>query len=253
MDKHEPKAAVKRWKHVERTALLAGMPIAPEKLHQLLDHLDANLTACDRTPKLTAMFLDRENIDKEKVLPWLAEHGGYCDCEVLGNLTDLDESLHAPPPRPEIRPKQNRVPRDLQTVTGWNLAELPAPWRVANLYAPAEPIRLACGKKGGCSIDIVEAPLPPGDHACDEFWSELWYARTELPPRGALQVSRGVLKLPDGFQSTLVRSPSWLPVFCWIVPASSSWYLEVRTESLRYAGDLPQIAALIARLAKGNA
>jgi hypothetical protein len=109
------------------------------------------------------------------------------------------------------------------------------------------------GKKGGCTVEIVESPLPSGDQAADEFWARLWYDRTELPLRGAVQVSRGVLDVPDGFRSILVRSPSWIPVYCWIVSETGSWYLAVRTELNRYAGDLPQIASLISCLARGQA
>jgi hypothetical protein len=255
MDKQQRKALVKSWKDAERARVLSAMPMTSEQLHQLLDYLDANLKSCDHTTKLTAIFLQVENLEREKVLSWLAEHGGYCDCEVLANLEDLDDSLQAPPPAPRVRiqSKQNRVPRDLQTVTGWNLANLPAPWRVANLYLATEPVQLQLGKKSGCAIHIVEAPLPSGDRTSDEFWTRLWYARTELPPKGSLQVSHGLLDLPETLQSTLVQSPSWIPVYCWIVPKSNSWYLEVRTESRRCAGDLPQISSLISRLARGQA
>src|SRR5947209_8681117 len=89
MDKHQRKTAVKRWKHAERADLLLGMPLTPEQLNRLLDYLDANLKSCDHTTKLTAIFLNEENLDRDKVLPRLAEHGGYCDCEVLANLEDL--------------------------------------------------------------------------------------------------------------------------------------------------------------------
>jgi len=255
MDKQQRKAALKQWKRGERADLLSGMPLSPEQLHRLLDYLDANINDCDHTTKLTAIFLHVEQLEKEKVLSWLGEHGGFCDCEVLANLSDLDDSLQAPPPVPRIvtRQKQNRTPRSLNTFTGWNLSNLPAPWRVANLYAPSEPMTLELGKRGGCSIEIVESPLSSEDQSSDEFWARLWYERTELPPRGALQVTHGVLSLPDGFASTLVRSPSWIPVYCWVVPTAKSWHLEIRTELNRCAGDLPQISSLLSCLARGQA
>jgi hypothetical protein len=255
MDKQQRKAALKQWKHAERADLVAGMPLSPEQLHRLLDYLDAHLKARDHTTRLTAIFLHVEQLDKDAVLSWLGEHGGYCDCEVLANLADLDDSLQAPPPVRRIVPpqKQNRTPRSLDTVTNWNLANLPAPWRVANLYAANEPIRLSLGKKDVCTITIVESPMPSGNQSSDEYWSSLWYARTELPPRGAIQVTYGAIALPEGLGSTLVRTPSWIPVYCWVVPASNSWNLEIRTELNRCAGDLPQIASLISCLAGGQA
>ncbi|MFM7932159.1 MAG: DUF2695 domain-containing protein, partial [Pirellula sp.] len=59
------------------------MPLSPQQLNSLLDYLDANLKSCDHTTKLTDIFLHVEELDKDRVLPWLADHGGYCDCEVL--------------------------------------------------------------------------------------------------------------------------------------------------------------------------
>src|SRR5262245_48242516 len=170
MDKQQRKAAVKQWKHAERADLIAEMPLSPEQLHRLLDYLDANLKTCDHTTKLTAIFLHVEKLDKDTVLSWLGEHGGYCDCEVLANLADVDDSFREPPPVPRIvtRSKQNQTPRSLDTATGWNLANLPAPWRVANLYVANEPIRLSLGKKDGCTITIFESAMPSGDQSSDE-------------------------------------------------------------------------------------
>ena len=255
MDKQKRKAALKQWKHAEGANLLAGMPLAPEQLHRLLNYLDANLKACDHTTKLTTIFLHVEHLERDKVLSWLADRGGYCDCEVLANLADLDDSLRTPPPVPRIvtRQKQTRTPRSLDTATGWNLSKLPTPWRVANLYAHDEPVKLELGKKGGCSIEFIDSQLPSGEQSSDEFWAGLWYDRTKLPPRGAMQVTHGVLSLPDGFASALVRSRSWNPVYCWVVPATNLWHLEIRTELNRCAGDLPQISSLITCLARGHA
>ena len=255
MDKQRKKNALKQWKHAERADLVSAMPLSLEQLHRLLDYLDANLVACDHSTKLTSHFLDVEQLERDKVLSWLGEQGGYCDCEVLANLASLDESLRTPPraPRIETRQKPIRTPRSLETVTGWKISKLPAPWRVSNLYDPRGPVKLELGKKGGCSIEVVECPISSGDRSSDAFWAGLWHDRTELPERGALQIAHGVLRLPDGFESTLVRAPSWTPVFCWVVPRENSWHLEIRTESDRYAGDLPQISSLISCLAGGQA
>lgn len=34
------------------------------------------------------MFLNQQGLAPELVVPWLNEHGGYCVCEVLGNVRD---------------------------------------------------------------------------------------------------------------------------------------------------------------------
>jgi hypothetical protein len=247
MDRQQRDAALNQWKHAARSELLARMPLSPEQLHRLLDHLAANLEVCDHTTRRTATFLQVDQLDRDKTLSWLREQGGYCDCEILANLADLDDSLQAPPSvsRAGSRPKQKRAPRSLDSVTGWNLSNLTAPWRIANLYVPDEPLRIEFGKHGGCSIEIVESPLPAGEKSSDEYWTRLWFARTELPQKGVMQVNRGAMVLPEGFESTLVRSPSWVPVYCWVVLTTHSWHLEIKTEFGRCAGDFMQVSSLI--------
>jgi hypothetical protein len=111
------------------------------------------------------------------------------------------------------------------------------------------------GKKAGCALRIIDAPLPAGDQADDEYWRQLWHTcvREEmgrnLPDRGPLRVDRASLQLPAGLHGTVVQAPAWTPVYGWIVPADGRWQIVIRTESSRAAGDFPQIAALMQRLA----
>lgn len=249
LNKAERRALVKQQQAAERADLEESMPLSPEQLNSLLDYLDANLKSCDRTTRLTETFLATEQLAKDRVLPWLGDHGGYCDCEVLCNLDDLAESFRERPVPPIPEPKKTkRTPRDLTSVTGWDFKELPQPWRVANLYAADEPLRIQMGKKGGCTIEVIESALPPGDRLADDYWTALWYERTELPQKSAIHVTRPALNLPDRFQSILLESPGWTPVHCWITSDDAEWSLEVRTESNRQQGDLAQVADLITHL-----
>jgi len=70
------------------------MPISFTHLAALFDHLDEVFgnEGCDHTPKFTKAFLKSRNLDVEKILPWLEEHGGYCDCEVIANVEEKWES-----------------------------------------------------------------------------------------------------------------------------------------------------------------
>ncbi len=251
--KEERKARVKQRVAAERTDLVASMPLSPEQLNTLLDYLDANLKSCDHTTKLTDIFLHVEKLNRNHVLPWLADRGGYCDCEVLYNLEDLAESFRKQLTPPKTQPKTKRTARDLTTLTGWDFAGLPKPWRIANLYETNEPLKLQMGKKGGCTITVVESPLALGDQMSDDYWSALWYARTELPNKSPIQVTHTALELPDDLQSTLVQSSGWIPVYCWVVPNNQQWHVEIRTELNRQNGDLPEVAKLITHLATNEA
>jgi|688.fasta_scaffold207818_2 hypothetical protein len=69
----------------------SSLPMDRESFQKLFDYLDTELTDnnCDDTNSLTKIFLLQSNIQKiDEVLEWLAEHGGYCDCEILANVEE---------------------------------------------------------------------------------------------------------------------------------------------------------------------
>ena len=71
-----------------------SLPMSRDNFKNLFDHLDKYLTNkdCDDTNSLTKTFLVQFHIQKvDEVLEWLADHGGYCDCEILANVEDQFE------------------------------------------------------------------------------------------------------------------------------------------------------------------
>ena len=89
MSKDPRKAELKKaWKLQQREQLLASVPMPLEQLQALFDHLDAVGAPCDHTLRHTTEFLRGRELDVERVVPWLHEHGGYCDCEVTANVED---------------------------------------------------------------------------------------------------------------------------------------------------------------------
>jgi len=72
----------------------SSLPMSRDKFKKLFDYLDTELNdkGCDDTNGLSKRFLlqfDAENVDK--ILEWLANHGGYCDCEILANVEEQFE------------------------------------------------------------------------------------------------------------------------------------------------------------------
>ena len=85
------------WKREQRQQLAASIPMPQQDLRDLFDHLDSFGAPCDHTLRHTTAFLQKRGLDPERVMPWLREHGGYCDCEVLANVEEaiadvLDDS-----------------------------------------------------------------------------------------------------------------------------------------------------------------
>lgn len=66
------------------------IPISLLDLGDLFDFLDVHLTeaGCDHTLDGTRGFLEKRGLSAGKIIPWLADNNGYCDCEVLANVED---------------------------------------------------------------------------------------------------------------------------------------------------------------------
>jgi len=86
-DKEYKKGLKKKFKNIEENALLNSIPISLDHLQNLFIYLN-NLKDfnCDHTHKHTIVFLTSNNLDLYKIIDWLEENGGYCDCEVLINV-----------------------------------------------------------------------------------------------------------------------------------------------------------------------
>ena len=72
-------------------AALATMPLPLTDLRALFDFLDLALPqeACDHSVRLTGRFLTERGLDVQRVTAWLQQYGGFCDCEVLANVTEF--------------------------------------------------------------------------------------------------------------------------------------------------------------------
>jgi hypothetical protein len=74
----------------EHAQAVADMPLTKTDLAALFDYVDTKLeeSACDHTLRYTREFLVSRQLLEEQVVLWLAQYGGYCDCEVLANVED---------------------------------------------------------------------------------------------------------------------------------------------------------------------
>lgn len=78
----------------ELEALEASMPLSKEDLRSLFDYLDHELAlGCDHTASKTLAYLRSRSLNTESIVPWLQKLGGYCDCEVLGNVEEKFEKI----------------------------------------------------------------------------------------------------------------------------------------------------------------
>jgi uncharacterized protein DUF2695 len=89
MDQAAKKALKAEFKAKRRAALCASLPMPLAQLKALFSFLDrTDAPPCDHSLTRTRAFLNQQGLASEQVVPWLNEHGGYCDCEVLANVHD---------------------------------------------------------------------------------------------------------------------------------------------------------------------
>ena len=87
MDKDRKRQLKAQAKAQERATFIASFPLASDQLREMFEYLDRDdAPPCDHTLQDTESYLLSRNISPESVVPWLLNHGGGCDCEVVLNV-----------------------------------------------------------------------------------------------------------------------------------------------------------------------
>ena len=75
----------------QRQKTREGFPAPVLVLRELFDDLDQRLgdEECDGSLRLTRQFLRRSAVPEDRVIRWLEEQGGHCDCEALNNVESV--------------------------------------------------------------------------------------------------------------------------------------------------------------------
>jgi hypothetical protein len=99
-EKAKRKALRLAMRERQRDAVRASLPAPASLLRGLFSFLDTQLseTECDHTLRFTRVFLATKDADDARVIAWLQQHGGYCDCEALNNAEEvLEDALSGDP------------------------------------------------------------------------------------------------------------------------------------------------------------
>jgi Protein of unknown function (DUF2695) len=88
MNKNPRKEELKKaWREQEKQRLVTSIPMPHAELRALFDFLDG-ISQCDHTLKQTNQFLEQHKLNANRVIAWLQENGGHCDCEITANVED---------------------------------------------------------------------------------------------------------------------------------------------------------------------
>ncbi len=92
-EKDERKEILRQLKAKEKENFDNSLPMGRAIFQELFAHLDENLgDECDHSLTMTTEFLKEKGIENiDKVVEWLNDNDGYCDCEVLMNVEEKFE------------------------------------------------------------------------------------------------------------------------------------------------------------------
>ncbi len=87
MDKEKKRQLKKQWQETQRTEARAAFPLPDEDLEKMFAAVETRVLeeGCDQTLRYTRDWLKSQGHPARKVIHWLKENGGFCDCEAAAN------------------------------------------------------------------------------------------------------------------------------------------------------------------------
>ena len=92
-EKDRRRAIRRDLKGRERAQFITSIPASKADIRDLLDYLDSSDEPCDHSLSHTLGFIRERGLPEQKVVAWLEEYGGYCDCEVIFNVEDAWDQM----------------------------------------------------------------------------------------------------------------------------------------------------------------
>lgn len=255
-EKNKRKKLVKAIEDKQHAEEISKMPISKADLKALIEFLGNHDFICDHSFKETIAFLEKRGLDKNKIIPWLNEYGGNCDCEVVFNVEDAwgeyvgvnwgNDDFQ------EIAPKKKEQKQEILSLTcGLKLENIPKEWKLFFVdTAKSSYWCMKFGKKGNLCLNIVEKPLPKGDLESDEYWSQQWSKLSNLRLYKPCVVEKGQEVLSNvTLKSVTVINPDCTLVYRWIYKEDNgNWYMQAETSIERKQNDFRELSNLLGKM-----
>jgi Protein of unknown function (DUF2695) len=251
MDKVKRKEIKNQLAEKELVEFKSGLPINENTFPELFDYLDSQLgkNSCDHSTIFTRTFLDKKGISNTaQVIKWLADNGGFCDCEVLANVEDLFDYLNPPVVIPfQTNQIKKQKLNSLKTDFGFFIEKIPSPWTLTETLSENDKsYNFHFGKNNSCVVNLAsDFPITQLDN--DKFWTDLWVKETDLDYNlDDLTVERIEF---ENYSFILVKVKNWTPVKIWCIRKSTKeWFLKMTTELSRHKGDIKELEKLISNI-----
>ena len=237
------------------------MPLSVEHLAALIEYLECSLgeVPCDHTLSQSRAFLRTVQLDPEKVTPWLNEHGGFCDCEVLYNVSEALDQVTYRPLLVSIptKPKRKEPPLGPVVDTGFGFTiAVEAPWKPLRGREPEDGVLVfKLGRKNARFLRWFAQPPPAPADAADARWIQQWLlAKDYLQNRGEWTVERRSLGPTGEFKAVTVSTRGWIPIISWVASAASPvWYGVFETEIAKATSDWRDLERLFGTVKRSHA
>lgn len=78
----------KAWKAEQKVLAKAAFPLPNDLLAEFFEFVEVSVgkEGCDHSRRFTEKWLVSKQIAQEPFTSWLETNGGFCDCEVAGNV-----------------------------------------------------------------------------------------------------------------------------------------------------------------------
>ena len=251
MDKKAKKTLKKEFKENELKAFRESLPMKETDFLPLFDFLDNELSEneCKNDCSLLEKYCKKKKLDFATLTEWFKKHGGFCDCEILGNVEEQFYYLEKPT-IPKIQPKkvQTVQRQKLDTLTtdfGFSIKKVPSPWiLIATSQGDETTYQFQIGKKSNFPM-ILERDFPLDKLSDDKFLHDYWIAKVELDHDLEFFIDRQNIR---GFETVQIKTKNWVPCFIFAYQQGLQWCLVMPTESVRLRNDMKELERLLTEI-----
>lgn len=248
MDKKKRKEILEKLNKEKLIEFKPSLPINENTFSKLFDFLDDELKkhGCDHSSLLTKTFLQKNGVSNIiEVTEWLAQNGGYCDCEILANVEDSFNYFNQPKinPIPKKDIHEQKI-NSLKTDFDFCIEKVPSPWSLIEITAKnSKEYQFQIGKNNTCTVSLQSNfSLLQDDN--DEQWINLWINETELNYNlENLIIDRVQI---GNYSAIVAKTKDWTPVKIWCSKKENpQWFLKMNTELSRHKGDIKELEKLL--------
>ena len=91
----EQRRLKKQWQTAEKQRARVALPLSDDDFAALFHTVETLLSqeGCDHSLRFTTDWIADKSLAGGPLLEWLADNGGYCDCEVVSNARDAWQQI----------------------------------------------------------------------------------------------------------------------------------------------------------------